>query len=87
MRDSELRIRARDPSFHDDLATEAHARRADIPIVTLISKNLTGVERELLTGKINAVMAKGPSMREELVSAIRTVGREPESNPGAADQH
>ena len=43
----------------------------DIPVIVLTAKNLTGEDRQLLSGKVEQVLEKGASSPEQLISLIR----------------
>ena len=50
-----------------------NARTADIPIVILTSKDLSGADRALLHTKVSSFVQKGTSAREQLLREIRRV--------------
>jgi CheY-like chemotaxis protein len=68
--------------FLDALRERAEWR--DIPVIVMTAKELSPTERERLLGEVRKVIAKGPSLRDEIATAVSAAIRQ---RPADAPAH
>jgi len=60
-----------------------HAEWRHVPVVVMTAKQLTAVERGLLSGQGRSVIKKGASIDSDVAEAIKkAVGQAPKGRPG-----
>ena len=54
-----------------ELKSDAHTR--DIPILIMTAKEMTAAEKNQLSGQVTAILAKGSSVRIDLLTWLRQI--------------